>query len=105
MEVNPGLTVSFLGCSKISVVTVWETPVTPFTPLNTLILEFEVSTFNTFIVSVPIPRISLDLILGNLKSPKTSKWVTIPVAPSVPIATAVVPTPATVNILELIPTL
>ena len=66
MEVIPGLTVSFLGCSKISAVIVCETPVTPFTPLNTLILDFPGSTFNTFTVSVPIPRMSLDLIVGIL---------------------------------------
>ena len=84
---------------------VWETPVTPLTPLRTLILDKCGSTFNTFTVSVPIPKISFDLIVGNVKFPQTSKCVTIPVAPSVPIATAVVPTPAKNNLLELIPTL
>ena len=48
---------------------------------------------------------SFDLIVGNVKLPQTLRCVTIPVAPSVPIATAVVPTPAKNNLLEVIPTL
>ena len=52
-----------------------------------------------------MPKISLGLIAGNFKSPWTLKWVTIPVAPSVPIATAVVPKPVTTKRLEVIPAL
>ena len=95
--------VSLLGSSRISEVTVWETPVTPLAALRTLILERRGSTFNSFKVSVPIPRISLDW--SFYKSPRTSIWVTIPVAPSVPIATAVVPTPVTLSLVEVIPAL
>ena len=82
---------------------VWETPVTPLTDLRTLIRESKGSVFNTFTVSVPIPSKSLDL--SDDKSPRTLIWVTIPVAPSVPIATAVVPTPVTLSLVEVIPAL
>ena len=76
---------------------------TPLTALRTLILERRGSTFNTFIVSVPIPRRSLDWSFD--RSQRTSILVTIPVAPSVPIATAVVPTPVTLSLVEVIPAL
>ena len=102
-EVNPELIVSLLGSSRISEVTVWETPVTPLAALRTLILERRGSTFNSFTVSVPIPRRSLDWRFD--KSPRISICVTIPVAPSVPIATAVVPNPVTLSLVEVIPAL
>ena len=75
----------------------------PRTALKTLNLEFSKSTFRTLTFSVPIPRTSFTLVLRIL--PVTPKCVTKPVIPSVPIATAVVPTPARRSTLEEIPTL
>ena len=55
--------------------------------LRTLILELNGSTFNIFIFSVDIVKISFSRILVGLKLPVTEKEVTIPVADAVPTPT------------------
>ena len=75
----------------------WAAETVPSTALNTLILERFFSTFNTFTLSVPIPKISLESILGYVKLPRTLIWVTNPVTPSVPIPEESVPTPVNTN--------
>ena len=53
--------------------------------LNTLILEVNLSTFNTFIISVPTPTLNLSFSFTFSKSPETDMNVTTPVAVAVPI--------------------
>jgi hypothetical protein len=48
-------------------------PTVPSICLKTLILEFSGSTFNTFIFSVDIVKISFSRILVGLKLPVTEK--------------------------------
>ena len=88
----------------MGVLAVWETPTVPSTALITLILDVCGSTFNTLILSVPIPRISFSLIVGYERSPLTLKWVTIPVAAVVPTPTVLVPIPTNLKWLVGIPT-
>ena len=94
--VIPVLKVNFLGISFISVVAVWDNPVCAFKSLKTLILEFNLSTFNTLtssspklpVVNIPDKRKrSFSLIAGYCRFPCTERYVTIPVTPSVAIPT------------------
>ena len=83
---------------------VWEEPVVPSASLRTRILELTLSTFNTFIFSSPVIKMSFSLILKGDRSPVTLKKVTIPVTDVSPIATPVVPTPANASLFDWIPT-
>ena len=92
----PVLKVNFLGTSFITVNAVCDNPVCAFRSLRTLILEFNLSTFKTLTYSSPkkpvvkIPdkrKRSFSFIAGYVKFPFTERYVTIPVTPSVPIAT------------------
>ena len=64
---------SFLGFSYKISVAVWEIPTVLSICLRTLILELNESTFNTFIFSVDIVKISFSRILVGLKLPVTEK--------------------------------
>ena len=96
MVLIPVLKVNFLGISFIIVVAVWDNPVCAFRSLKTLTLEFNLSTFNTLtssspkkpVVKIPAKRnLSFSFIAGYCRFPFTERYVTIPVTPSVPIAT------------------
>ena len=57
----------------------------PLCDLNTLILEENLSTFNTLTISVPIPTLNLSFSRILVTSPEIDINVTTPVAAAVPI--------------------
>ena len=70
------------------VVAVWEIPMLvaiPLCDLNTLILEENLSTFNTLTISVPNPTLNLSFSWILVTSPEIDINVTTPVAAAVPI--------------------
>ena len=82
--VNPDVKVKVLGISSRTVDTVCDTPIVD-DGLKTLILDANLSTFKTFIISVPTPTLNLSFSFIFVRSPETDINVTTPVAEAVPI--------------------
>ena len=98
LVLNPGLIVNLLGSSDRIEPIVWIAPTVPSTALRTLNLELFVSTFKTFTLSVPIPKISFGTIFEPIRLEDTLKKVTNPVMFVFPTATPVVPIPTIENL-------
>ena len=100
-DLNPDLNFSLLESSITSRPVVWATAIVPSCALKILILENSVSTFRTFTLSVPIPRISFSLI--EARGPVRDTKVTNPVIAESFRAMEVLPNPTVLSLALEIP--